>query len=124
MLVEDIFKTTNKELLYNINLITTEKNTPLKYDIVNNLFSPKTLNILNTEPNKNLIEDVVNVSLLKNDVIGMIDLYPDHELELALLDFTIEDKEEQIFETLSTPDFKLYYPEPYVASPSFNHEEI
>jgi len=25
---------------------------------------------------------------------------------------------------VSTPDVKLYYPEPFIASPSFNHEEI
>jgi hypothetical protein len=25
---------------------------------------------------------------------------------------------------MSTPDIKLYYPEPFIASPSFNHEEI
>lgn len=25
---------------------------------------------------------------------------------------------------LSTPDTKLYYPEPFIASPSFSHEEI
>jgi len=24
----------------------------------------------------------------------------------------------------STPDTKLYYPEPFIASPSFSHEEI
>jgi hypothetical protein len=27
-------------------------------------------------------------------------------------------------QNLSTPDFKLHYPEPFIASPSFNHEEV
>ena len=29
-----------------------------------------------------------------------------------------------VYESLSTPDFKLYYPEPFIASPSFVHEDL
>jgi hypothetical protein len=43
------------------------------------------------------------------------------ELDLWLHD-TDDDTETQW--ECSTPDVKLYYPEPFIASPSFNHEEI
>jgi hypothetical protein len=33
-------------------------------------------------------------------------------------------EENLVYETLSTPDFKLYYPEPFIASPSFLYEDL
>jgi hypothetical protein len=32
--------------------------------------------------------------------------------------------EEELQESESTPDVRLHYPEPFIASPSFVHEEI
>ena len=67
---------------------------------------------------------IFTISNFKNDVLTMITLFPDHSRDFEDLDFSIEDKEELIYESLSTPNFKLYYPEPYIASPSFNHEDL
>ena len=39
-------------------------------------------------------------------------------------DFAPTEENNSLSEQLSTPDFKLYYPEPYVASPSFVHEDL
>jgi hypothetical protein len=48
---------------------------------------------------------------------NLYDLITDYDLAL------IEDDGSMVDE-LSTPDTKLYYPEPFIASPSFVHEEI
>jgi hypothetical protein len=34
------------------------------------------------------------------------------------------DSDDGVFEALSTPDLKIFYPEPFVASPSFVHEDL
>jgi hypothetical protein len=44
-------------------------------------------------------------------------------LGLEMFIDNLEGRSEPKWET-SLPDVKLYYPEPFVASPSFNHEEI
>ena len=43
------------------------------------------------------------------------------QLELWFSDIDIDSNTQ---ESLSTPDVKLYYPEPFIASPSFVHEEL
>jgi hypothetical protein len=42
---------------------------------------------------------------------------------LDLFGFVLE-LDESVFETLSTPDLKIFYPEPFIASPSFVHEDL
>jgi hypothetical protein len=34
------------------------------------------------------------------------------------------DTDGTLYDALSTPDTKLYYPEPFIASPSFAHEDL
>jgi hypothetical protein len=34
------------------------------------------------------------------------------------------ENDEGVFEALSTPDLKIFYPEPFIASPSFVHEDL
>jgi hypothetical protein len=34
------------------------------------------------------------------------------------------DVDGSLYNTLSTPNVKLYYPEPFIATPSFAHEDI
>jgi hypothetical protein len=34
------------------------------------------------------------------------------------------ESDEGVFEALSTPDLKIFYPEPFIASPSFVHNDI
>jgi hypothetical protein len=34
------------------------------------------------------------------------------------------ESDEGVFEALSTPDLKIFYPEPFIASPSFVHEDL
>jgi hypothetical protein len=44
--------------------------------------------------------------------------------DIELLDLWTRFGEEYLQEVVSTPDVKLYYPEPFIASPSFVHEEL
>jgi hypothetical protein len=43
---------------------------------------------------------------------------------ISLFDILSGEDDSTVYQTLSTPDFKLYYPEPFIASPSFVHEEL
>jgi hypothetical protein len=54
----------------------------------------------------------------------MIDIFPEFAVDIASFDMPLENEEVTLYQTLSTPDFKLYYPEPFIASPSFVHEEL
>jgi hypothetical protein len=55
--------------------------------------------------------------LLRSFYPELNDLITDYELSLVEDDGSIADQ-------LSTPDTKLYYPEPFIASPSFVHEDL
>ena len=74
--------------------------------------------------NRPLVEDFVNLINVKTDVLAMIDMFPDYSDELEFFDFTALDSYSATYEVLSTPDFKIYYPEPFIASPSFVHEDL
>jgi hypothetical protein len=41
-----------------------------------------------------------------------------------MFEMTANREDNSLYENLSTPDFKLHYPEPFIASPSFVHEEL
>jgi len=119
-----IFKSFTTNLLNEIKLVPTNF---CDFSYIHNFFNNTVELNLNTViflQNQNLINDIVTISIYKNDVINMIQVCPDYELELEVFDFTALEMDEDIYEVLSTPDFKLYYPEPYIASPSFNHEDL
>jgi hypothetical protein len=48
----------------------------------------------------------------------------DYKDDVELFEIMSNNEASLVYETLSTPDFKLYYPEPFIASPSFVHEDI
>jgi hypothetical protein len=45
-------------------------------------------------------------------------------MQLESFDISGLDIDDTVYEVLSTPDTKIYYPEPFVASPSFVHEDL
>ena len=49
-------------------------------------------------------------------------VYPHFYIDIGLL--LCDDSEDTLYDDLATPDAKMYYPEPFVASPSFVHEDI
>jgi len=58
-----------------------------------------------------------NVDALRGVYPNLYDLITDYDLALIEDDGSLVDE-------LSTPDTKLYYPEPFIASPSFVHDDL
>jgi hypothetical protein len=51
-------------------------------------------------------------------------LFPEFSLDFELFEHLAYDIDGTLYQDLSTADFKLYYPEPHIASPSFAHEDL
>jgi hypothetical protein len=87
----------------------------------NSLFNEDTVNAFNFSSISNYIEESSNI---KNDIDNLIDVFPQLDELVGELDLAARYGEEELEDAESTPDTKLHYPEPFVASPSFVHEEI
>jgi hypothetical protein len=48
----------------------------------------------------------------------------EHEDVLSIFEVISVNIDNSLYEFLHLPEFKLYYPEPFIASPSFAHEEL
>ena len=70
------------------------------------------------------LESLIDISLVKNDVDELVKIFPSMEDNIEVLDLWTRFGEECLGEVEPTPDVKLYYPEPFIASPSFVHEEL
>jgi hypothetical protein len=79
------------------------------------LFSINKLLINNIETGG--IEFAENTSSLRLTYPNFYDLIVDYEL-------AVMEDDGSMIDDLSTPDTKLHYPEPFVASPSFVHEDL
>jgi hypothetical protein len=51
-------------------------------------------------------------------------LFPKFQKQLEFFDVLSYDIDGSLYSSLSTPNVKLYYPEPFIATPSFMHEDI
>ena len=58
-----------------------------------------------------------NISNVRGLYPDLYELIPDYEVSVVEDDGSLADQ-------LATPDTKLYYPEPFIASPSFVHEDL
>ena len=67
---------------------------------------------------------VGTLSVDKNKVDELFDIYPDLDVELGVFEGASHDRDGDYYAHLSVPFEKFYYPEPYIASPSFVHEEL
>lgn len=62
-----------------------------------------------------------------NSVEAQVYIWDNHPEFWELVDtitYGVEEDSWDIMMTKGNPDFKLYYPEPFIASPSFNHEDL
>lgn len=94
-------------------------------------FNFSDLNLLNSSEYDNFnmfsfmsLDSMIENSKLKNDVDELVKVFPSLEDDIEILDLWTRFGEEYLQEVESTPDVKLYYPEPFIASPSFVHEEL
>ena len=77
------------------------------------------------------VNNLSTIILPKNDPVKILNFSPNFRgIEDFLTDIEFlypsdsTDYQFYIEQDIATPDSKLYYPEPFIASPSFNHEEI
>lgn len=104
-------------------------NLKINFTYENLLFS--NVNIIESQfmnVNSSLVNKLSDLVFVKNDVLKIVNFLPNLSLNDSLehleLWFYDMDNESMTQQELSTPDVKLYYPEPFIASPSFSHEEI
>ena len=71
-----------------------------------------------------LVNHMQNVTTPKNDFELLRRVFPQFEEELFLFETLSYDDDSSLYDDLSTPDVKLFYPEPFIASPSFVHEDV
>ena len=71
-----------------------------------------------------LLRDIHEITKPKTYTEGMVRKIPEHQSTLELFEVLSVNVDNSLYQFLHLPDTKLYYPEPYVASPSFNHEEL
>lgn len=97
-------------------------------EIFNNttFFTPGMIQSSNLHSFSNLLAtDIEAISLYKlHDVYEMIDALPQYRNLLEEFEYHCIVDDSAMPEALSTPDTKLYYPEPFIASPSFVHEDL
>ena len=71
-----------------------------------------------------IVSDIVESSKHKNDYDTLIDMFPSNTDEIDIIDLLSCDIDGSMYENITMPEYKLYYPEPFVASPSFVHEDL
>lgn len=70
------------------------------------------------------ISDIKSITPLNNNLDDLITFFPERTIHFENFELSNLELDEGVFEALSTPDLKLFYPEPFIASPSFAHEDI
>ena len=71
-----------------------------------------------------LANNIKQVTTPKNNIDLLRQIFPQFEDEMIMFEVLSYDDDGTLYDDLSTPDVKLYYPEPFVASPSFVHEDV
>lgn len=101
--------------LFNVSLFNDDTFFSVS-DIENNfLFSTSKL----------LAQDIESLSIANNsDADLMMRIFPEYANIIERFEFHNIEDDGSLTEALSTPDVKLYYPEPFIASPSFVHEDL
>jgi len=112
-------------------------NTYVKSDTASDLFAFEVFNNVNFfspaafqstelfDVAKTLAKDIKSsTSDVSGDYSVMTNVFPEYRTVIEELEFHVLEDDGSLVEKLSTPDVKLYYPEPFIASPSFVHEDL
>jgi len=112
-------------------------NTYVKSDTASDLFAFEVFNNVNFfspaafqstelfDVAKTLAKDIKSsTSDVSGDYSVMTNVFPEYRTVIEELEFHGLEDDGSLVEKLSTPDVKLYYPEPFIASPSFVHEDL
>ena len=75
-------------------------------------------------PLNNYINDILLITPTYNDISMLTEFFPEKVMHFENFELSTLEPDEGVFEALSTPDLKIFYPEPFIASPSFVHEDL
>tara|TARA_B100000795_G_scaffold165998_1_gene124876 strand:- start:238 stop:882 length:645 start_codon:yes stop_codon:yes gene_type:complete len=70
------------------------------------------------------LSDIKLLTPLNSNPDDLISFFPERTIHFENFELSNLESDEGVFELLSTPDLKIFYPEPFVASPSFVHEDL
>lgn len=71
-----------------------------------------------------MINELLLLTSPKTDPFNLVEMFPQHEITFEIFEVISVNIDNSLYEHLNLPEVKLYYPEPYIASPSFAHEEL
>lgn len=77
-----------------------------------------------TQRNLSYLTNLEILSKPFNDVDLLSKKYPFYRDEFEIFEATAVNTDDSIFQNITLPQFKLYYPEPYIATPSFVHQDL
>jgi hypothetical protein len=98
----------------------TFKNNLIDYRSVFNLKADSA----NTQVLRNYINDILFITPEYNNITTLTEFFPEKVMHFENFELSNLEPDEGVFEALSTPDLKIFYPEPFIASPSFVHEDL
>jgi hypothetical protein len=70
------------------------------------------------------INDILLITPEFNEINSLSNFFPEKSIQFENFELSNLEPDEGVFEALSTPDLKIFYPEPFIASPSFVHEDL
>lgn len=114
----------NMETFNFFNLTENDKIFNLFND--SNFFSVQDIQNTNLfEINKSLIQNIETAGIEFEESTSLLRLiYPNFYDLIVDYELAISEDDGSLIDDLSTPDTKLHYPEPFIASPSFVHEDL
>lgn len=71
-----------------------------------------------------LADDIQKFSINTNNLYDLNEIFPEKVTQFECFEFSSAESDIMSYEVLSTPETKIFYPEPFVASPSFVHEDL
>ena len=131
-MISNVQKFINTNTDTSVSNVFNFSNSSQAYDLFNvSLFNNNTFfSVSDIESNflfstsKLLAQDIEALSVAKSDADLMFKVFPEYANIIERFEFHNIEDDGSLTEALSTPDVKLYYPEPFIASPSFVHEDL
>ena len=71
-----------------------------------------------------ILNEISFLTKPKTDPFKIVEIIPEHQNTFEIFEVISLNIDNSLYEFLHLPEFKLYYPEPFIASPSFVHEEL
>jgi hypothetical protein len=68
--------------------------------------------------------DIQKFAITNNNMEELNDIFPEKSIQFEYFEFSGSESDMATYEILSTPETKIFYPEPFIASPSFVHEDL